>query len=98
MIDRDKLLSIIENAFAELNELRAQDAQLVFSPDAPLYGVNSAIDSVDLVNFLLSVEEQLEDELDITFVIANEKALSLKNSPFKTMATLCDYLELSLSK
>ena len=38
------------------------------------------------------MEELLEDELDIEFVIANEKALSQKNSPFKTVATLAQYL------
>ena len=58
----------------------------------PLFGAASVLDSVDLVNLLLSVEELLEDELDIEFVIANEKALSQKNSPFKTVATLAQYL------
>ncbi len=97
MINKDILLSIIEKAFEELNALRDDAEKISFSTQAELYGPQSKLDSVDLVNLLLAIEEYIEDELDISFTITSEKALSLKNSPFRTVQTLCDYLQTELS-
>lgn len=87
-----KILDIIYAAIEELNDSRGEDEPIAKQPDTLLYGQASPIDSVDLVNLLISVEEALEDEFDISFVIANEKAMSMKNSPFKSVTALCDYL------
>ncbi|MFC3095075.1 hypothetical protein DRW07_16785 [Alteromonas sediminis] len=95
---RETLLSIIEQSFEELNDTREPGNLLSFHPEVALYGANSSLDSVDLVNLLLAIEERIEDELDISFTIANEKALSQKNSPFKTVKSLCDYLQIELAK
>lgn len=89
---KEQLLTIIEQSFAEINETREQDKHIPFSENAALYGPSSLLDSVDLVNLLLAIEERIEDEMDITFTIASEKALSLKHSPFKSVSSLCTYL------
>ena len=91
MIAYQKILELIYSAIDELNAGNG-DVSVPKEESTPLFGAASVLDSVDLVNLLLSVEELLEDELDIEFVIANEKALSQKNSPFKTIATLAQYL------
>ena len=91
MIAYQKILELIYSAIDELNAGNG-DITVNKEESTPLFGAASVLDSVDLVNLLLSVEELLEDELDIEFVIANEKALSQKNSPFKTVATLAQYL------
>ena len=91
MIAYQKILELIYSAIDELNAGNG-DVSVTKEESTPLFGAASVLDSVDLVNLLLSVEELLEDELDIEFVIANEKALSQKNSPFKTVATLAQYL------
>ena len=87
-------LAILELIYSAIDELNAGNGDISVNKEesTPLFGAASVLDSVDLVNLLLSVEELLEDELDIEFVIANEKALSQKNSPFKTVATLAQYL------
>ncbi|AWB67790.1 acyl carrier protein [Saccharobesus litoralis] len=90
-IEIKQLQQLIYRSIDELNAVR--DGTLIEkSEQTALYGQNSSLDSVDLVNLLLSVEELLEDEFDIEFTIANEKAMSLKNSPFKTVSTLSQYL------
>lgn len=92
-----QLSFIIQQAIEELNAIREDQVPIVFSPETPLYGQSSALDSVDLVNLLVTIEEKLQDELEIDFLIANEKALSMQNSPFKTIQTLHDYLTLELN-
>ena len=85
---------VVELIYAAIDELNAANDEktVTKAEDTALYGASSLLDSVDLVNLLLTLEEALEDEFDIAFVIANEKALSQKNSPFRTVATLANYI------
>ena len=91
MATYQQIVDLIYLAIDELNETSDNDP-IIKSATTALYGASSSLDSVDLVNLLLSVEELLEDELGVEIVIANEKALSQKNSPFKTVETLAQYL------
>lgn len=91
MATYQQIVDLIYVAIDELNETSDNDP-ITKSATTALYGASSLLDSVDLVNLLLSVEELLEDELGVEIVIANEKALSQKHSPFKTVETLAQYL------
>lgn len=50
------------------------------------------MDSLGLVTLLVSIEQKIEDEMGINITIADEKAMSLKNSPFRTIGTLKQFL------
>lgn len=91
MATYQQIVDLIYVAIDELNET-SDNNPITKSATTALYGASSSLDSVDSVNLLLSVEELLEDELGVEIVIANEKALSQKNSPFKTVETLAQYL------
>lgn len=87
MITYEQVIELIYSAIDELNA-SSDNQPVVKQEDTALYGNSSSLDSVDLVNVLLSLEEALEDEFEVELVIANEKALSQKNSPFRTVSTL----------
>ena len=57
----------------------------------PIMGCNSFIDSLDLLSILVSYEDKIQEHFGYEVVFANEKAMSLKNSPFKNTETLVDY-------
>tara|TARA_Y100001970_G_scaffold144614_1_gene177595 strand:- start:4123 stop:4401 length:279 start_codon:yes stop_codon:yes gene_type:complete len=63
------------------------------SLDTALFGKNGVLDSLGLVSFLLIVEQEIVDGLGIEITIADEKAMSLKNSPFRNINSLKNYLE-----
>ena len=65
-------------------------------PDEVLFGQGGKLDSLGLVNLIVAVEGMTEDELDVTITLADEKAMSMKNSPFRTIQTLADYISLLL--
>jgi D-alanine--poly(phosphoribitol) ligase subunit 2 len=77
----DEAVSTIESA-----------ANLQKNPGAVLFGADS-LDSLGIVRFIILVEEKIEDETDLALTLANEKAMSRKNSPFKTLQTLADYIQ-----
>ena len=60
--------------------------------DTPIYGNNGGLDSLGLVSFITDLEQSLSDELGINVVLADEKTMSMRNSPFKDVATLTQYI------
>jgi acyl carrier protein len=66
---------------------------LTRTPDATLYGKDSALDSVGLVTLIAALEERIEDQLEVSLTIADERAMSRKHSPFRTLGTLAEYVE-----
>ncbi|MBN2363368.1 hypothetical protein JXL83_04470 [candidate division WOR-3 bacterium] len=60
--------------------------------DTILYGENGIVDSLGLVNILTSVEQKISDEYKKEIVIADERAMSQRSSPFRTIAALTDYV------
>jgi len=60
--------------------------------DTPIFGTKGNLDSLGLVSFLVNLEQYIEDKYGIPITIADEKAMSLKNSPFRTINTLSEYL------
>ena len=61
--------------------------------DTNLYGNNGILDSMGLVSMIVAVEQDVEDEYNVQITIANAKAMSQKNSPFKTVGSLATYVE-----
>lgn len=87
---REKILSII---YDEMNALMEQDSvQGEMNEETGIYGSSGRLDSMGLVSLLVAVEQAVEDEFDIEIAIANAKAMSQKNSPFKTVGSLADYV------
>ncbi len=60
--------------------------------DTELFGRNSVLDSLALVNLIVAVEENISDEFEKDITITSEKAMSRNVSPFKNVGTLIDYI------
>ena len=93
-IDKEQIKESIFLVIDELNEGLSKDKKLNItkSTDAVLYGDSGELDSLGLVTFLVSLEDEIEDKYDISFTIADEKAMSQEKSPFQSIGTLVDYL------
>ena len=92
MIEREAVTQIIFNAIDEINEQRSDDKKLEKSLDIAIYGQSGALDSLSLVNFIVSIEDKLIETFDVTLTLADEKAMSQKNSPFSTISNLVEYI------
>lgn len=58
--------------------------------ECPLYS-DGSMDSISLVTLVSFVEQSIEDEFDESIILANEKAMSMRNSPFLSIGSLTDY-------
>jgi acyl carrier protein len=57
-----------------------------------LIGRRSVLDSLGLVTLIADLEQRIEELYDVSLIIANDRAMSQKNSPFLTVASLSDYI------
>lgn len=66
--------------------------------DTVLLGEGGAVDSLGLVRLVMTVERQVEDDFGVPLSLTDEKAMSQRNSPFRTVGTLTDYIVSCLPK
>lgn len=88
----NETLSLIQRAIQDFNDQNLEEEHLVDTPEAPLFGKEGKLDSLGLVNLILAVEERISNELDLNITLADERAMSRKNSPFRTVQSLADYV------
>ena len=89
---------VIYDSIDELNQQLSEDDRLIKSSDTKLFGSNSKLDSLGLVSFIVMVEQNVDDEFSVSLTLADERAMSQKNSPFRTLGSLIDYIEILLKE
>ncbi|MBO3699764.1 hypothetical protein [Roseivirga sp. E12] len=91
-------LKVVYSCIDELNEDLEEDEKIAKEASAVLFGSGSMLDSMSLVNLITAIEELIEDEKGVYLTLADENAMSMTDSPFKTVDTLSDYIVRLLSK
>ena len=91
MSDNEKIIQAIFDAMDEVNEQRPEAPPLVKSADTVLFGESGTLNSLELVNLIVAVEQSLEEVFGVSIALADEKAMSLRKSPFRSVQTLAEY-------
>ena len=61
-------------------------------PDTLLYGGDGGIDSLSLVRLVVAIEAAVAKQFGRRIALVDEKALSMRSSPFRTAGTLAQLL------
>jgi acyl carrier protein len=88
-----KIEKIIIETLLELNEELEHPSLVNPNLKTKLYGTNAGLDSLALVSFITDLEEKISDEFDKEIVLADEKAMSVKTSPFRNVESLTLYIK-----
>jgi acyl carrier protein len=82
-----------ESVLRAIDEYNSAEQRAVpRSLDTVLLGAGGAVDSLGLVRLIMTVERRVEDDFGVAVSLTDEKAMSQRNSPFRTVGTLVDYL------
>lgn len=84
---------ILYPVIEEINETLDEGEQLAKSPDTVLFGDGALLDSVGLVNFIVTAERVAQEVTGKAITLASEKAFSRRQSPFRTVGSLAEYIE-----
>lgn len=101
-MSKEKCMDILERVIYpvvdEVKDTIESGDRLIKSPTTPLFGSNAILDSLGLVTFIVAVEERIEKETGCSITLADEQAMSRKESPFRTMGSLAAYIAQLLEK
>jgi len=92
ILNEKKVTELILDAIEDYNDQVNEEKKLPRSSDIELFSREGLLDSLGLVNFIICIEERIEEYVGESITIADEKAMSQKNSPFKSVKTLAKYL------
>lgn len=90
---KEKILKLIINAVNEINLLLENKIPVENGETCLLYGKEGILDSLSLVSLIVLIEESIENNFNANLILANEKAMSQRNSPFLTIGSLANYIE-----
>jgi acyl carrier protein len=91
-VERLNILQIVLKAMEAANLSRLDQQKLEISPEAPVFGAPSPLDSLGLVALLIDLEEAFAME-GHDIVLSDERAVSQRRSPFRDVPSLVQYID-----
>lgn len=90
---RANILDIVIHSLREVASLSNNSPQTTnYSEDTRLIGQGAVLDSMGLVSLIVDVEQALEQDYGLTLILADERAMSQKRSPFRSVQSLTEYI------
>ena len=96
-MDKD-INKIIIDTINEFNRDLNEESKISTNPKKKLYGEQSNLDSLELVSFIVGLEQNIEETFNTTISLADEKAMSQKNNPYQSIQNLTNYIQELLSE
>lgn len=96
-MDRAIALEIVKSCLKEaISQFGGSDVEV--GEDTVIVGQDAVLDSVAVVSLIVDIEQRLEQEHDVSVTLASEKAMSQKNSPFRTAGVLADHVMATIAE
>jgi acyl carrier protein len=92
MIERNIAYEIVVASLQEVFVQSGLPAVESVTEDTVLVGKDAVLDSLGVVSLIVEVEQRVEAAHNVSVTLANDKAMSQRNSPFRTVAVLTDHL------
>ena len=94
-MDRSEIVTLLVETAKDLAITSSEslgERELQFNEDTHLIGRDGVFDSMGLVNLILDVEQIVNDRYSLLISLADERAMSQKHSPFRSIGSLADYI------
>lgn len=89
---QQQALELVKKAVTDLAEDCGFPELLNATESTPLFGGELGIDSLSLVRLVADIERDAERRFGVAVILADERAMSRRNSPFRTVGTLAELL------
>ena len=93
LMKNETLENLIYPVVEEFSQSLPKSTCFLKDPDTVVFGSEAALDSLSMISFIVALEERIEFETGITVRLVNEKAMSMRNSPFRTLNSLAIYID-----
>ncbi len=92
MIARNDAFEIVLESLREVFVQGGTAPPEIITDDTVLVGADAVLDSLGVVQLIVEVEQRVEAAHSISVTLANDKAMSARNSPFRTVGVLTDHV------
>jgi len=93
-----KILTLVLNAIEHLGQVESKEELLNPTDKLRLFGEGGVMDSIGIVMLITEIEERVEDDLGYSITLTDDRAMSQKTSPFRSVKTLVSYIETLLKE
>lgn len=90
---KEKIEEIVFSQTKEFFDNSDYQLTTLIDKNMRLIGDASSLDSIGLVSLIVEVEDSINEYFDAELVLASEKAMSARTSPFINLGTLIRYIE-----
>ena len=91
-IEKNEILHIVLDTIQKFTSNNGIDVNGEINHEQRLIGKSGIFDSMDLVNFLVDLEEVLEERYDKVISLQDERAMSRSHSPFLNPEELTKFI------
>lgn len=95
---REKIEEMIIEILQDLNDDIESEELENPTKETKIFGEGGALDSLALVSLITEIEERVHDEFDKSIVLADEKTMSKRQSPFATVESLSEFVEFVMTE
>ncbi len=94
---RDRIIEVVTKVIKEINADLGYDELRTPTLETQLYDGDGGLDSLSLVMLVSAIEAAISDEFGRDVVLASEKAMSMRNSPYRNVGAFVDFVEAELA-
>ncbi len=91
MIDKGQVMKILYHV-VDLYNKQEEESRISKEPGTKLVGENAVLDSLGLVNFILTLESELKENFASEISLTDENIISDQDGPFQSIDNLADYI------
>jgi acyl carrier protein len=90
-MDRKAAMDIVTACLKDVLDQAGTPVERI-TEETVIVGPEAVLDSIGVVSLIVDIEQRLQMEHDITVILASEKAMSQKNSPFRSVGILASHV------
>ena len=89
---KEQVREILTAVIGEINEELEYETLKKIEDKTPLFGGDDGIDSISLARLISDIELAISEKMNRKVILADEKAMSVRNSPYRTVGTLTEFI------
>jgi acyl carrier protein len=91
-MDRNIAVDVVVACLREAIEQSGNPMPPEINEETVIVGKGAVLDSMGVVSLIVDIEQRLEMDHNVSVTLANDKAMSQRSSPFRTVGVLADHI------
>ena len=89
---REQIFTLVRDAVTDLNDELQYETLENPTEETVLFGGDDGIDSLSLVRLVVDIEQRIQEEIGKKASLTDERAMSAKRSPYRSVGALTDFI------